>query len=45
MPFQSVKQRKWMWKNMPELAEAWTSKYGSKVKKRKRRKRTTKKER
>lgn len=31
MPFRSVKQRKWMWANMPKLARKWTSKYGSKV--------------
>lgn len=38
MPFKSKKQRRWMWKNKPKLARKWTKKYGSKVKKGKRRK-------
>ena len=32
MPFQSEKQKKWMWANKPEMAREWTSEYGSKVK-------------
>ncbi len=28
MPFKSEKQRRWMWKNVPELAEKWSNKYG-----------------
>ena len=31
MPFQSEKQKKWMWANKPEMAREWTSKYGSKI--------------
>lgn len=31
MPFKSVKQRKFMFKNMPGLARKWAHKYGSKV--------------
>jgi hypothetical protein len=30
MPFQSEKQRRWMWANDPEMARRWTDKYGSK---------------
>lgn len=33
MPFRSVKQRKFMWAKHPEIAERWTKKYGSKIKK------------
>ena len=32
MPFKSEKQRKWMHKNLPDLAEQWEKKYGSKPK-------------
>ncbi len=32
MPFRSEKQRKWMWKNKPEIAKEWADKYGSKPK-------------
>ena len=32
MPFQSEKQKKWMWANKPEMAREWTQEYGSKVK-------------
>ena len=32
MPFQSEKQRKWMWANKPEMAREWTEEYGSKIK-------------
>ena len=33
MPFQSEKQRKYLWANEPEIARDWTDKYGSRVKK------------
>ncbi len=33
MPFRSVKQRKFLWANEPEIAKRWTKKYGSKIKK------------
>ena len=33
MPFQSEKQRKYLWANEPEFAREWTDKYGSRVKK------------
>lgn len=33
MPFKSVKQRRYLWKNEPALAKKWTKKYGSKIKK------------
>ena len=32
MPFQSEKQKKWMWANKPEMAREWTQEYGSKIK-------------
>jgi len=32
MPFKSEKQRRWMWKNKPELAREWSHKYGRKAK-------------
>jgi len=39
MPFRSIKQRKYMWAKHPKLARKWTKKYGSKVvKKRKKKK-------
>jgi hypothetical protein len=40
MPFRSEKQRKWMWKHEPAIAERWSHKYGSKPqpKKKKRKK-------
>jgi len=41
MPFKSEKQRRWMWRNKPDMARKWTEKYGSKPKKSK----TTKKRR
>ena len=31
MPFRSVRQRKWMWKNKPEMAKKWTKEHGSKI--------------
>ena len=33
MPFQSEKQRKYLWANEPEIAREWTDKYGSRVEK------------
>jgi len=33
MPFQSGKQRRYLWANEPEIARDWTNKYGSRVKK------------
>ena len=30
MPFQSEKQRKWMWMNKPKMAQKWTDEHGSK---------------
>jgi len=33
MPFQSEKQRKYLWANEPEIARDWTDKYGSRVRK------------
>jgi hypothetical protein len=33
MPFQSEKQRKYLWANEPEIAREWTDKYGSKIQK------------
>ncbi len=44
MPFKSIKQRKWMWANKPEMAKKWTEEHGSKVvtKKKNRVKRKTK---
>ena len=33
MPFQSEKQRKYLWANEPEIARDWTDTYGSRVKK------------
>jgi len=29
MPFQSEKQRRWMWKNKPDMAKKWTDEHGS----------------
>ena len=33
MPFQSEKQRRYLWANEPEIARDWTNTYGSRVKK------------
>tara|TARA_R100000963_G_C4593675_1_gene69962 strand:- start:43 stop:234 length:192 start_codon:yes stop_codon:yes gene_type:complete len=30
MPFKSEKQKKYLWKNHPEIAKKWTKRYGSK---------------
>jgi|TARA_R110001599_G_scaffold102757_2_gene261801 hypothetical protein len=39
MPFKSEKQRRYLFKYKPKLAKEWTDKYGSKPKKKKRKKR------
>lgn len=36
MPFKSKKQRAWMYANEPAIAKRWSKKYGSKIKKGKR---------
>ena len=33
MPFQSEKQRRYLWANEPEIARDWTDTYGSRIKK------------
>ena len=33
MPFQSEKQRRYLWANEPEIARDWTDTYGSRVRK------------
>ena len=33
MPFQSEKQRRYLWANEPEIARDWTNTYGSRIKK------------
>ena len=38
MPFKSEKQRRYLYKNEPAIAKKWTKKYGSKIKKTKKRK-------
>jgi len=35
MPFKSEKQRKFLWANEPEVAKAWTQRYGSRIKREK----------
>ena len=35
MPFKSEKQRRYLWKNEPKIARKWTKKYGSKLVKKK----------
>jgi hypothetical protein len=30
MPFKSERQRRYLWKNEPEVAKKWSHKYGSK---------------
>ncbi len=35
MPFKSEKQRRYMYKNKPAIAEEWSKKYGKKIKKKK----------
>ena len=39
MPFKSEKKRRYLWKNHPKLAKEWADKYGSKTKKKTRKKR------
>lgn len=36
MPFQSEKQRRYLWAKEPEIASRWTREYGSKPRKKKR---------
>ena len=31
MPFQSEKQRRYLWANEPEIARDWTDTYGSRI--------------
>jgi len=38
MPFRSKKQMKWMFANKPSMAKKWVKKYGSKIKKSKKKK-------
>jgi len=38
MPFRSEKQRKYLFANEPAVAKKWTKKYGSKIVKKKKRK-------
>ena len=33
MPFQSEKQRRYLWANEPEIARDWADTYGSRIKK------------
>ena len=33
MPFQSEKQRRYLWANEPEIARDWTDTYGSRIEK------------
>ena len=35
MPFKSEKQRRYLWRNHPEIAERWSKKYGSKPRRKK----------
>jgi len=42
MPFRSERQRKWMFKNKPELAKKWSGKYGSKIVQKKKKKKKVK---
>ncbi len=39
MPFRSEKQRRWLWRNRPDIARRWTKRYGSKIRKKKKRRR------
>lgn len=38
MPFKSEKQRRFMYAKHPEIAKRWTKKYGSKIRKGKKKK-------
>lgn len=31
MPFRSVKQRRYLWSQHPDIARRWTSEHGSKI--------------
>lgn len=37
MPFKSAKQRRYLWKFRPDIARRWSRKYGSKVRRKKKR--------
>lgn len=37
MPFRSAKQRRWMFANIPKIAKKWAKKYGTKVRKKRKR--------
>ena len=37
-PFRSRKQRAWMWANQPKIAKRWARKYGSKIKRKRKKK-------
>jgi len=45
MPFKSEKQRRWMHKNKPKMAEEWEKKYHGKKGRKKSRKKNSKKSR
>jgi len=38
VPFQSEKQRKYLWAKEPKIARKWADKYGSKIVKKKKKK-------
>lgn len=38
MPFQSAKQRAWMFANKPRMAKRWAREYGGRIVRRKRKK-------
>ena len=38
MPFESEKQRRWMWANNPDMAKKWASEEKAKKKKKKKKK-------
>ena len=38
MPFQSEKQRKYLWAKEPKIARKWADEYGSKIVKKKKKK-------
>ena len=42
MPFQSERQRKWMWANRPDLAKKWAKSYGPRPVRKMRRRHATK---
>ena len=42
MPFKSKKQMRWMFKNKSDMAKKWVKKYGSKIVKSKKKKKSRK---